>query len=162
MPNYLPTQAANAARQKAANKHKIAQYIADHYSMTGQPLAQPDIIGSLKFSRTTVSRALRELFVEKRIKCVGVAVDTERENLNANTRMYGPPDAAMIGPPPVVVPEKRREMAYQGKPAPLAMPRVKTPKYRGEKGARYVPEFKPMEEGSYDLYAGRNLAMLAR
>lgn len=27
---------------------------------------------------------------------------------------------------------------------------------------RYVPEFKPMAEGSYDIYAGRNLAMLAR
>lgn len=27
---------------------------------------------------------------------------------------------------------------------------------------RYIPEFKPMHEGSYNLYEGRQLAMLAR
>jgi DNA-binding transcriptional ArsR family regulator len=31
-----------------------------------------------------------------------------------------------------------------------------------DKPKRYVPEFKPMAEHSYDIYAGRNLAMLAR
>ena len=31
-----------------------------------------------------------------------------------------------------------------------------------QKPRRYVPEFTPMTEGSYDIYAGRSLAMLAR
>lgn len=31
-----------------------------------------------------------------------------------------------------------------------------------DKPRRYVPEFQEMKYGSYDIYAGRNLAMLAR
>lgn len=36
------------------------------------------------------------------------------------------------------------------------------PKREKDKLKRYVPEFKPMVEGAYNLYEGRNLAMLAR
>jgi hypothetical protein len=50
---------------------------------------------------------------------------------------------------------------YSLKPIEGMIHEVITP-VKKDKLKRYVPEFQEMQTGSYDLYAGRNLAMLAR
>ncbi len=50
---------------------------------------------------------------------------------------------------------------YSLKPIEGLIEDVITP-VKKDKPRRYVPEFVPMDNRSYDIYAGRNLAMLAR
>ena len=154
---------ANAARQKAATKHRVVAWVLGHYKTTGNPVCQNDVIAALKIGRNIVNRAFRELVHEKKIHCIGLASDTRRGDLAMNMKMYGPPEVPVIprsldgGSAQRVSGAKAR--AYLGKPAALAAPRVKTPRYRGEKGRQYVPTFSPLAR---DPFAHMKLAMLAR
>jgi len=157
----MSTEAANAARAKAAVKHKVAAYISDHYTLTSLPVCQGDLIRHFNMPKTTVNYVMRELQREQRVKCVGMAIDTMRDDVASNVFMYGPPDASPLAKSVVKVTTPRSP--YEGKPTALREVRVKAPKYRGEKQPPpYRAEFTPMDEGSYDLWIGRNLAMLAR
>ena len=159
------TQAANAARAKAAVKHKIAQYIADHYAMTREPLCQADILAKFEITRGSVNRSIRELQKKKKIHCVALAGDTEREDVAANVKMYAPITAPMMGVVPVATGNGRGAVAYpayEGKPKPLRERRPKQERYRGERGEKYVPPFVEMTASDYDLRAHQKLAMLAR
>lgn len=57
--------------------------------------------------------------------------------------------------------KSRTKMIYSLKPFEGLIEEV-VHKQKQEKPRRYVPEFRPMNEGGYNLYEGRNLAMLAR
>jgi len=159
----MTNQAANLAREKAAIKHKIAAYIADHYAMTREALCQADIIAALNLPKSTVNRAVRELQHEAKIKCVGLAGDTDRDDVAPNVRVYGTMDAVMLARSftKAVVP-RQAPRQYVGKPGPVREARAKSKPYRGECGEKYVPEFREMTEGAYDLRAHQKLALLAR
>lgn len=45
---------------------------------------------------------------------------------------------------------------------PIGSLKKPEPSVKKEKPRRYVPEFRPMTEKTYNLYAGRQLAMLSR
>lgn len=165
MPVNLPLspqcQAANAAREKAAAKHKIAKHIADHYAMTRQGLCQPDIIRQFKAIKSTVNRAVRELVNENRVKFIGYAVDAGREDIAPNVRMYGPMDAVMISRRY----DKKRAIKADSAAGAVAVPvpvRRNPRTGSGQIGRKYQPEFRPLTPEGYDWRDVAAMRMLVR
>lgn len=58
--------------------------------------------------------------------------------------------------------KRHAKCIYSLKPFQGVIEEVVKPKPKPAKLKRYVPEFRPMAEGAYNLYEGRNLAMLSR
>lgn len=97
--------------------------------------------------------------------------------LESQTEMYAHEIAAAVGEPVRNVSnalfgmenvyrikhyhKRNAKCIYSLKPFEGVIEEVITP-VKKDKPKRYVPEFKPMDAGYYDIYAGRNLAMLAR
>jgi len=161
IPSAARCAAANAARAKAAIKHKIAAYITDHYAATKQGVCGCDLIAEMKLSKDSAYRSLRELVAMGKIHCIGLSGDTERTDIANNISVYAPMDAPMLQRrvvkarvPRVVV------RVSESKPPPLSAPRVKAAPYRGEIGRQYVPEFKP--SSGREFWLARDLALLAR
>lgn len=158
----MTLQAANAARAKAAHKHKIAAYVAETYAATKKPVCQSDIMVALKVCKATVNRAVKELQTEQKIHCVGTAADADRDDLVANVRLYGPMNAPKICRFMPPVPPRKRP-AYCGKPAPVAEPRKPSVKYVGEIGRKYAPDWRDQPTRKpEEFWGGRDLAMLSR
>lgn len=151
--------AANQAREKAAVKHKVAAYITDHYTLTSLPLCQGDLIRHFNMPKTTVNYVMRELQREQRVKCVGMAIDTMRDDVASNVFMYGPPDAKQLARS-VVKATVPRPTVYSAKPAPMSEPRPKPPKYVGVSGGKYVTEWRESKERDY--WIARDLALTQR
>lgn len=163
MPVNLPLSpqcaAANAAREKAAAKHKIAKHIADHYAMTRQGLCQPDIIRQVKAIKSTVNRAVRELVNEKRVKFIGYAVDAGREDIAPNVRMYGPMDAVMISRGY----DKRRAINVGAAVETVPPPVRRNPRTgSGQIGGRYQPEWRELTPAEHDWRDVAAMRMLCR
>jgi len=154
----MTLQAANAAREKAAHKHKIAAYVTQHYAETRKPVCQSDIITALKVCKATVNRAVKELQTEQKIHCIGTAADADRDDITANTRLYGPLSA------PVIV---RSSFNYTPQPQrtfwekpPVRESAVKQPRYKGAVGNKYVPEFRP--SSGREFWTHKELCLIAR
>lgn len=164
IPRYTPDRDNRAGRP--SGKQRVLDYIAARYAETKQPVCLPDM-NALPVSKDTCVRAVRDLCAEGVIKYVGLSGDSRRDDLESLTiRMYAPSHAPMLIHAPIVKADgtvkAARAVPYIAKPEPVSPPRPKVERYRGERGAKYVPEFREMSEGAYDLRAHQKLAMLAR
>ncbi len=131
----------------AIRRQEIVEFISTRYAQ-GKPTAWHDIRHRFDWCGKTRPRLIQDMLDRQLICVIGNALDAGRDDLRWDNMVYAP-----FGTPAL----KRIE-----KPSRYA---VKPPKYKGERtGPRYwnafsTPELSPHD---YDLYAGRNLAMLAR
>ena len=135
---------------KPLKKQMVADLINENWrngkTLAGKVTAWHDIKNKFDWISAKMPRMMQELQEEQRIACIGTALDAGRKDLRPTYKVYAP-----YGTPALVH---------------VALPRESKPiKYKGERtGPRYwnafsTPELSPHD---YDLYAGRNLAMLAR
>lgn len=103
-----------------------------------------DIMRHCDLTRGSMPRLLKSLQEENIICYIGTAHDAGRKDLKPDVHIYAP-----YGTP------------YLTR---LPKPREKPARYRGEKAPKHYHNWQTpeMTVEAYDLYAGRNLAMLAR
>lgn len=159
----MTLQAANAARQKAAVKHKIAAYISDYYAATKRGVCVADVIAAMKISKDTAHRSFRDLVTAQKIQCIGMAFDTDRDDIASNVRIYGPMDAAALDRKPPRKYAHGYAVPYEGKPA-MVKPVKREPRTgSGQVGEKYVaPITRESGRKEADYWAHRDLALLAR
>lgn len=153
---------------KITNRDRVLQAIASQWKITKQPMGRVEIVAALKIHKDVIGISIRSLIRSGDVRCVGEAADWQRPEgmpiIKSDASMYAPAGVEL----PTMVPRVRP--AYVRKTAGVRGMRVaKQPdlvaaeRYKGVKQpAPYRPEFAPMVRASYDLYAGRNLAMLSR
>jgi len=110
------------------------------------PVCSVDLVKFSGLSMTQCRKLLYDLVEREEIHYVGKAKQYQRADVKEETRMYSM-NPETVPPTPVVIGTKLIKVKYKG---------VKAPKHYSE---WRTPE---MTVESYNLYEGRNLAMLAR
>ena len=145
------------------NADKIAKAalnrVAIVAAMSGQPMCIKEIVAATGFLVGTVNKCLTKLQRSGDIKYVGTAAWVGRDDLEKRTAMFSVNAPVAIT---VALTAKRPHESYLGKPAPLAVRREPTPRYKGEIGRVYQREFKPMCGYEAALRDAAALRMLAR
>lgn len=175
---YDSSRADRMSKRSAAGKEpwrlRVDAYVAASYGHDSKPLCIEDIRAALNTKSNVIKNAIAMLVLRGNVRCVGLAENTERRDIGAKTKMYAPASAPLL--PAFVakndeidagmVAEARakadRRYLLNTEPPRVAEPRVRRERYVGQVGVKYVPEFRELEPDSYDLWVGRNLAMLTR
>ena len=134
---------------KPLKKQMIADYVAERYK-NGRTLqtritAWHDIKNHFDWIGDKMPRLMQELLRDNLISCVGSARDAGRIDIRPIYRVYAPHGTQALQHVPL--PREVKPVKYKG---------IKTPPHYSE---WRTPEITPE---TYDIYAGRNLAMLAR
>ena len=137
--------------QTSARKRRIVEFITQS-SERKFYVTWSEIVRAADVPSGSMPRVMKELEQERKIVCIGTALDAFRTDVRRTYKIY-----AVFGTP---ILRKVEPVTHRRKLT--AAPRA--PRYKGERtGPQYhnwrTPELTPE---SYDLYAGRNLAMLAR
>jgi hypothetical protein len=132
-------------QQAEQNQRLAAEFVATRWK-SRKVTAWQDISRHLAISKNSMPRLFQELQRLQLIACIGTAHDAGRKDIRSTCKVYAPYGVALLSHVP--------------------LPREPKPvKYKGERTGKHYTNWRTPELTlhSYDLlYAGRNLAMLAR
>jgi hypothetical protein len=146
---------------------KMLAKLQSHYAEHKTPLPIAEISFSCRVSISHGQEMIKMLREAGLIIYVGTAEQACRNDLKTHVKMFAPAGAPML--PRMVRPldEKAKDIPENHALGPRWCGEFKPAKpkqrYKGEKmPPRYVPPFEELDRKRYDLWAARDLAMLAR
>jgi hypothetical protein len=144
--NSLENRALTVERKK-----RVVNYVTRSWAK-GIAAGWAEIVAVAEIPKGSMPRVMRDLEYEKKVICIGTALDAGRTDMRGSYKVFAPfgtPVLAKVEP-------KHRRLSNK--------PIVRKPAYRGERTGKQYHNWKTAEitMESYDIYAGRNLAMLAR
>jgi len=140
-----------ARQQTAERKKRVTEYVRRSWSK-GLAAGWTEILAVAEIAKGSMPRIMRELEQEKKVICIGTALDAGRTDMRGSYKVYAPYGTPILS----VVERPTRRVLTPTAP--------RKPRYKGEVAPKHYAEWRTPEltVDSYDLYAGRNLAMLAR
>ena len=144
--NSLENRALTVERKK-----RVVNYVTRSWAK-GIAAGWAEIVAVAEIPKGSMPRVMRDLEHEKKVICIGTALDAGRTDMRGSYKVFAPfgtPVLAKVEP-------KHRRLSNK--------PIVRKAAYRGERTGKQYHNWKTAEitMESYDIYAGRNLAMLAR
>lgn len=144
--NSLENRALTIERKK-----RVIDYVTRSWAK-GIAAGWSEIIAVAQVPSGSMPRVMRDLEYERKVICIGTALDAGRTDMRGSYKVYAPfgtPVLAKVEP-------KHRRLSNK--------PIVRKAAYRGERAAPHYTNWKTPEltMENYNLYEGRNLAMLAR
>ena len=144
--NSLENRALTVERKK-----RVVNYVTRSWSK-GIAAGWAEIVAVAEIPKGSMPRVMRDLEHEKKVICIGTALDAGRTDMRGSYKVFAPfgtPVLAKVEP-------KHRRLSNK--------PMARKPAYRGERTGPHYTNWKTPEltMENYNLYEGRNLAMLAR
>jgi len=139
--NSLENRALTVERKK-----RVVDYVKRSWSK-GIAAGWAEIVAVCEVPKGSMPRVMRDLDQEKKVICIGTALDAGRTNMRGSYKVFAPYGTPVLAKVEV----KRRKL--------VPLPRRST--YRGEKAAPHYANWRTEEltMENYNLYEGRQLAM---
>jgi hypothetical protein len=141
--NSLENRALTVERKK-----RVVNYVTRSWAK-GIAAGWAEIVAVAEIPKGSMPRVMRDLEYEKKVICIGTALDAGRTDMRGSYKVFAPFGTPVLAK---VEPKHRR---LTSAPAP------RKPAYRGEPAGKEYRNWRTPEitMESYNLYEGRQLAM---